>query len=201
MAAPFQEVLDFWFGISFDETAISKEKREMWFQKGENYDEVIKEKFLTLHQRASNGELDRWARRSKGCLALILLMDQFPRHIYRRQAQAFALDRRAVEHVKNAIATEIDRELSLVERSFLYMPLMHAEDIKTQELSLKMFAKLVQEASVSHRKSYQTTLSFANSHHYVIERFGRFPELNELLGRESTTLELSFLETGKYRFL
>lgn len=143
MAALFQEILDFWFGTPFDETAISKQKREMWFQKGKDYDEIIKEKFLPLHDRAATGELDRWARRSKGCLALILLMDQFSRHIYRQQAQSFALDANAIEHVKTAIATEIDQELALVERSFLYMPLMHAEDIKTQALSVKMFAKLV----------------------------------------------------------
>lgn len=201
MAAPFQEILDFWFGSPFDETAIPKEKREMWFQKGKDYDEVIKEKFLLLHDRAAKGELDRWARRSKGCLALILLIDQFSRHIYRQQAQAFAMDARAVEHVKTAIATELDQELTLVERSFLYMPLMHAEDIKVQELSVKMFEKLVQDAPVTQKKIYQTTLSFAQSHHYVIDRFGRFPELNELLSRESTELEKSFLATGKYQFL
>lgn len=201
MAAPFQEVLDFWFGAPFDETAISKEKREMWFQKGKDYDEIIKEKFLPLHERATKGELDRWARRSKGCLALILIMDQFSRHIYRQQAQAFALDTLAVKHVKSAIATELDQELALVERSFLYMPLMHAEDLKTQEQSVKMFAKLAQEAPVSQKKTYQTTLSFAQSHQYVIDRFGRFPELNNLLSRQSTALEESFLATGKYQFL
>jgi uncharacterized protein (DUF924 family) len=201
MAAPFQEILDFWFGAPFDETAIPKEKREMWFQKGKDYDEIIKEKFLPLHDKVAKGELDRWARRSKGCLALILLMDQFSRHIYRQQAQAFAMDARAVEHVKTAIATEIDRELSLVERSFLYMPLMHSEDIKTQQLSVKMFATLAQEAPATGKKTYQTTLSFAQSHQYVIDRFGRFPELNDLLSRESTALEKSFLATGKYQFL
>lgn len=201
MAVPFQAVLDFWFGVPFDENSIAKEKREMWFKNGKDYDDIITEKFLSLHERAAKGELDRWARRSKGCLALILIMDQFSRHIYRGEAQAFALDERAIEHVKTAIATEIDRQLSLVERSFLYMPLMHAEDSVTQELSVKMFADLVHKAPVLQKKTYQTTLSFAQSHQYVINRFGRFPELNEVLSRESTALEKSFLSTGKYRFL
>ena len=201
MAAPFQEVLDFWFGPALDETAIPKEKREMWFKNGPDYDDIIKDKFLALHNKASNGELDRWARRGKSCLALVLLLDQFSRHIYRRQAQSFSQDMQAIKHVKNAIASATDQELLLIERTFLYMPLMHAEDVKTQEFSIKMFSKLVQEAPLSQKPTYQATLSFAESHHYVIEKFGRFPELNEILGRESTSLEESFLATGKYRFL
>jgi len=201
MANPFQEVLDFWFGPELDETAIPKEKAEMWFKNGQDYDEIIKQKFLSLHTKAANGELDRWARRGKSCLALVLLLDQFSRHIYRHQAQSFTQDAQAIMHTQKAIASGVDQELLLIERSFLYMPLMHAEDAKIQELSVKMFSKLVEQAPALQKPTYHNSLSFAESHQYVIGRFGRFPELNEILDRESTELEKSFLSTGKYRFL
>lgn len=178
-----------------------EDKADMWFRNGKAYDQIIRTEFLPLHQKASKGLLREWTNYPKSLLALILLVDQFSRHIYRNQAKAFTYDNDCLYYVSKGITSGLDRDLYFIERKFFYMPLMHAEDIAAQELSLKMFTKLCDEAPQESKPIYANTLSFAKSHHHVISKFGRFPELNEILGRDSTAEELAFLETGKYRFL
>ncbi len=173
----------------------------MWFANGAAFDEIIKEKFLGLHEQACNAELRHWQSNPQAMLALIILLDQFSRHIYRGQARSFAQDSDAIDCAKRGIKRGVDSELFFVQRQFFYMPLMHAEDLATQQLSIEMFSTLHDEVPGEQKDRYAKTLSVAQSHYYVIEKFGRFPELNEILGRTSTPEEREFLATGKYRFL
>ena len=173
----------------------------MWFKNGADYDEIIRSDFLSIHQQASSHQCDDWRLYPKSMLALIIVLDQFSRHLHRNSAQAFAQDKMAIECVIEGIKSNYDRDLYFVERQFFYMPLMHAEDITTQKLSVQMFKKLRDDVPDKLKDAYSNTLSFAESHQFVISKFGRFPELNDILGRESTEEEIAFLETGKYRFL
>ena len=173
----------------------------MWFRNGEAYDEIIRAEFLQLHTQASNGDLVEWTNYPKSLLALVILLDQFSRHIYRGQQKAFAQDEDCLFYVSKGITSGLDRDLYFIERKFFYMPLMHAEDIAAQELSIKMYTRLCDEAPPHLKEMFTTTLSFAKTHHYVISNFGRFPELNEVLGRANSPEERAFLASGKYRFL
>lgn len=196
-----QRVLDFWFGPLENKFSIPEDKSDMWFRNGKAYDEIIRAEFLKLHTQASNGELSEWRHYPKSLLALIILLDQFSRHLYRGHKRAYAQDADCLYYVSKGITSSLDRDLYFIERKFFYMPLMHAEDIAAQELSVKMYTRLCDEAPPELKQMYARTLSFAKSHHHVIDKFGRFPELNQILGRTSTAQETAFLKTGKYRFL
>ena len=196
-----QTILDFWFGPLENSTDYNQDKASMWFGNGAAYDEFIKDQFHSLHDQACAGELQHWQASAHGMLALVLLFDQFSRHIYREQARSFAQDSDAIALVKQGIEQGIDKQLFFIQRKFFYMPLMHAEDLPTQELSITMFAQLHTDVPDDLKDMYANSLSFAQSHYYVIEKFGRFPELNEILQRDSTHEEIEFLATGKYRFL
>ena len=173
----------------------------MWFKHGADYDDIIRADFLSIHQQAYSHQLNEWRNYPKSMLALIIVLDQFSRHLYRNTARAFAQDSMAIECVREGIKSKLDQDLYYVERKFFYMPLMHAEDAMIQKLSVQMFTQLRDEVPNRLKDTYTNTLSFAESHQYVISKFGRFPELNDILGRESTKEEVEFLETGKYRFL
>ena len=196
-----QNVLQFWFGSLQGPNDIPYEKSSMWFANGKDYDDFIREQFGDLFQQACEGELNHWEQAPKSLLALILLLDQFSRHIYRETKQSFSQDLKCQQLVKLGIEKNFDHSLFFIERKFFYMPLMHAEDIDTQNLSLKMFENLRDDVPEELKEFYSKTLSFAESHRYVIEQFGRFPELNKILGRDSTKEEEAFLATGKYQFL
>lgn len=201
MEGGVRKVLDFWFGALTSETDFPQDKALMWFGNGADYDDVIREKFSVLHQQACENQLQHWQTRAGTLLALIILLDQFSRHIYRNDARSFAQDAKAIKLVKMGIEQGFDEKLFFVQRKFFYMPLMHAENLATQELSIKMFTRLRDDVPEELKPMYAKTLSFADSHYYVINKFGRFPELNQTLGRVSTQQELKFLASGKYRFL
>jgi len=129
------------------------------------------------------------------------LLDQFSRHIHRGTAQAFAQDNKAQILCLDGISAGDDLRLHAVERSFFYLPLEHAEDIEKQKLSIKAYTQLLQDVPEPYKKPFEMTLSFAKSHQFVIEKFARFPELNEILKRESSKEELAFIASGKYSFL
>ena len=196
-----ENVLNFWFGPLKNKYDLPVGKEEMWFRNGKAYDEIVRAEFLTLHGKASDGQLKEWVNYPRSLLALIILLDQFSRHIYRNQARAFAQDTACLEYVMSGIANGLDKDLYFIERNFFYMPLMHAEDLAAQDLSIRKFTDLCEEVPKKLKEKFSTTLSFARSHRFVISQFGRFPELNDIMGRQSTPEETAFLETGKYRFL
>ena len=201
MTNRIEDILQFWFGAFPTPYTADARKSDMWFKNGAAYDSEIFINFAVDYDKAINGELDHWIDSYRGRLALIILLDQFSRHIHRGSAESFAQDKKAQALCVDGIGTGDDCRMHAIERSFYYLPLEHAEDIEKQNLSLKAYRQLVEDVPEQYRKAFEVTLSFAKSHHYVIEKFGRFPELNEVLGRESTAEELEFIASGKYSFL
>jgi uncharacterized protein (DUF924 family) len=169
------EVLSFWF----DEL-----KPEDWFVKDLALDQRIRERFLSLYERlrAAPGEALSSAR---AALATVIVLDQFPRNMFRATPQAFATDAQALRISEAAIAAGLDRKLDQNGRMFLYMPFQHSEDSAIQARSVELFA----------RDGVAETMDFARQHKDIIDRFGRFPHRNAILGRSSTPEELEFLET------
>ena len=170
----FSEVIDFWF---------SDRVKPLWFKKKESFDREIQERFEPMYLEAKQGKLDKWGNVPHSALALIILLDQFPRNMYRQTPQAFATDDKAVEMAKYAISNNYQQSLTREQEVFLYMPLMHSESKTDQALCVELFAQLGKEDN----------LKFARKHQEIIDRFNRFPHRNEILGRESTNAEQRFL--------
>jgi uncharacterized protein (DUF924 family) len=190
-----EQVLDFWFGSCGPDGTLDPEKRKMWFGNGRKHDAGIRERFGALHARAARGELDEaWTATARGQLALVVVLDQFSRHIHRGTPAAFAHDPAAQRLVISGLDRAVDRQLHPAERAFFYMPLEHAEDIELQRLGVRCFDGLARIVAQPHREPYLEFLDYARRHLAVIERFGRFPHRNRILGRVSTPEEVRFLE-------
>lgn len=188
MHAPLNptDVLDFWFLPTGAEG--HGQPRMVWFRKDAAFDEEIRERFLPAVEASLAGELDQWAATPPGALALLILLDQFPRNLFRGSARAFAGDAQALRVADSVIARGWDRQMSGVERAFVHLPFEHSEALADQERSLRLFGQLAEESPG--RKDY---LDYAHRHHAVIVRFGRFPHRNAALGRESTLEEEAYL--------
>lgn len=189
-------ILNFWFGELRDGEVPPESLRKMWWTKDKDIDYYIRSNFGSDLVRAKNEELSGWESYPKGALALIILLDQFSRNIYRGTPEAFSQDKQALRIAQNGIERGFDKELHPVERTFFYMPLMHSEDLNIQIESLKLFGEL--ERSFASRPELAGMLTgnrkYAERHCEIIERFGRYPHRNEILGRESTYEELEFLK-------
>jgi uncharacterized protein (DUF924 family) len=185
------EVLDFWFAPRG--SAEHGKTRELWFRKDTAVDQAIRARFGVAVETALTGGFAEWTT-PRGELARVLLLDQFPRNIYRETPRAFAGDSMALCISKAAIAAGDDRLLIPVERWFLYMPFEHAEDPAAQQTSLDLFARLRDETGLSE------PVVWAERHAAVIRRFGRYPHRNAILGRESTAEEIEFLATAGSSF-
>lgn len=183
--AQLREVLDFWFGAPWD--AGYGEPREDWFRKSHGFDREILDRFARLHAAAARGEREQWLAAARPALALAILLDQFPRNMYRGTPHAFASDPQALAAARAIVARGLDRELLPVQRWFVYLPFEHAEDIEAQRESLRLFASLGDGPDAASVQDY------AQRHHDVIARFGRFPHRNAILGRESTPEEVELL--------
>jgi len=201
MTNRIEDILEFWFGSFPTPYTADVSKIDMWFKNGASYDNEIFINFGVDYDKAINGELDHWVDSYRGRLALIILLDQFSRHIHRGTAKSFAQDGKTQALCVDGIGAGDDSKMHAIERSFFYLPLEHAENLEMQNLSIRAYEQLVQDVPEPYRKNFEVTLSFARSHHYVIEKFGRFPELNDILDRESTAEELEFIASGKYSFL
>jgi uncharacterized protein (DUF924 family) len=190
-----ETVLDFWLGACGADGALDPQKRRMWFGDGRKYDAEIGARFGALYGRAAGGGLEEmWAESPRGRLALIVLLDQFSRHIHRGSGSAFAHDPAAQRLAVDGIERGLDRDLIPAARSFFYLPLEHAEDLALQRLSVENFRSLCGEVAPAWRKDYESFLDYAQRHHDIIARFGRFPHRNDALGRESTEEEAEFLK-------
>lgn len=194
-------LIEFWFGPLTGPEAFNRDRYDLWFQNGRAYDGTIRERFGDLWRRAEAGDLDDWAETPQGRLALILLLDQVPRHIHRGTAAAFAQDHRAQALTLAGMAQGHDRALWPIQRLFFYLPLEHAEDLAVQERSVAAFTQLRDEAPAALQEDCAGFLDYAHRHREVIARFGRFPDLNVILGRDSTPEELAFLKEPGSSFL
>lgn len=190
-----ESLLEFWFGASGPDGAIDPAKRKMWFGSGAKHDAEIRERFGALHERACRNELDSsWSTTARGRLALTVLLDQFSRHIHRGTARAFAQDPAAQQLTAAGIDDGGDLLLTPAQRTFFYLPLEHAEDRALQARSVQCYERLATAVAEAWRKDYESFLDFARRHRAVIDRFGRFPHRNAVLGRPSTPDEAAFLE-------
>jgi len=171
-----QTVLSFWF---------EEIEQSQWWKKDTAFDQLIKERFGQLHQRAVNCELYEWRKTAKGRLAEIIVLDQFSRNIFRDSPLAFANDSLALALSQEAVAAKADQELSAVENSFLYMPYMHSESLAIHNVALNLFEK----------NGIEANYNFEVKHREIIEKYGRYPHRNSILGRASTPEELEFLKT------
>lgn len=195
------DILDFWFGILPSATFFPVDKIATWFGASPEIDSQIQENFTQDVLNALRGEYNGWRETPQGRLALILLLDQFPRHIYRYKPQQFMFDRMARALVLEGMQRGDDQALYPVERAFFYLPLEHAEDLQMQNLSVTSYQKLLETAPQNMKMQIESFLRYAILHQQQIARFGRFPHRNAILGRESTPEEVVFLsQWGKPSF-
>nr|WP_086940405.1 DUF924 family protein [Thaumasiovibrio occultus] len=199
MQQEYQEILDFWFG-ELDEEVTTLNRNKLWFQGSEKIDAEIRERFQPLMARASLGKLAHWCSEPKGTLALLILLDQFSRNIYRGLSAAFRHDIYALAICRKGLAANQDQALTPIERVFFYLPLEHSENLEDQEESLFRFDQLRTGVSWGNRQMFEGFYQYARQHHVIIERFGRFPHRNAALGRLSTSEELQWLKGGANRF-
>jgi uncharacterized protein (DUF924 family) len=174
-----KQVLSFWH----------KAGPKRWFKSDPDFDHKILDKFLVTHQAAELGKLASWEEEVEDALALVIVLDQFPRNMFRGTARAFSTDPLALTTAKRAIERGFDRKTKLPERMFFYLPLEHSENLADQETAVRLF-----EATKD-----KDLIRWAKLHHDTIQKFGRFPHRNEVLGRVSTPEEIAFLDAGGFR--
>jgi len=191
-----EAVLYYWFGDGLARDWPSDDRNPLWFGGGAALDADITHRFGPGVAQALAGNLSEWEGPLHHRLALILLLDQFSRNVYRGQAKAFAGDGRAQRLVLQTLALAEDETLPSVARVFLYMPLMHAESVALQHECLTRFEALAQHSPPELAQRLQGNLDAARQHLDIIERFGRFPHRNAALGRTSTPAEQAFLTDG-----
>jgi len=195
-----ESILDFWFGTHPDDAVVAKEQAKLWWSKNGEADDEMRRRFEDAVRSATTGELNEWLATARGRLALIILTDQFPRNIYRHTARAFLYDSKALAWCLDGLDGRIDRELRPIEKVFFYLPLEHAESREHQAKSVECFTELVASVPMEQRSTFEEYLDFAIRHHNIIERLGRFPHRNSILGRESTPEELAFLSEPESGF-
>jgi uncharacterized protein (DUF924 family) len=165
------EVLEFWFGRD----------RKDWFAKNDAFDAEIRARFLATYEAAAAGRLASWKSAARDCLALVIVLDQFPRNMFRGSARAFAADALARDAARLIVERGWDGDFNEDEKAFAYLPFEHSEDLADQELSMKLFQG-------------NPNAEWARKHWEIIRRFGRFPHRNAALGRQSTPAEIEFLK-------
>lgn len=169
-------IIDYWF---------SEENQQYWFASTPEIDTQMREKFNDLWESAKRGELDDWKNSAEGCLALCIVLDQLPLNMFRGTAKSFSTEQQSIEIAKHAIEKDFDQQINKERRAFLYMPLMHSENLEDQDLSVSLFEKAGLEGNSR----------FAKHHRELIKTYGRFPHRNEVLGRENTTEETDYLNS------
>ncbi len=187
-------ILEFWFGSESNDAAVAEQCSSLWWSKDPKTDDEIRSRFEPLVLAAESGDLDDWRSSADGRLSLILLTDQFPRNIYRGTPAAFRFDRIALNLCLEGLRTRADRSLRPIRKVFFYLPLEHSEDLEHQRQSVLLFRNLADDVSVALKPVFETYVDYAHRHQVIIERFGRFPHRNSLLGRQSTPEEIGFLE-------
>jgi len=170
------DILQFWY---------SEPMNKHWFKSTSDIDALMRSRYEELWSRAAQGELDSWKESAEGCLALILLFDQFPLNMFRGEAKSFSTEALSIDISLYGIEQLFDQHLPQSQLSFFYMPLMHSELMEHQDLSVKMFEQA----------GLESNLRFAKHHRNIIEQFGRFPHRNSILQRQSTQAESDYLSS------
>lgn len=188
-----EEILHFWFGRIEETVLPSQNRSRIWFNGGAEVDREIKTKFGEDLDKAILGEYQHWESSPRGALALIILLDQFSRNIHRGMPMAFTQDQKALDVCVRGVERQFDHEISLIERAFFYMPFMHSESLDMQTTSLRAFKMLVDLSFPEGRPMFENFFDFAMQHYEIVEKYGRFPHRNAILGRENTDAEAHFL--------
>jgi len=185
------DVLAFWFG----DGALSEETMRRWFRRDDAFDAQIRDKFDALHAQAAAGGLQDWLGTARGELALVIVLDQFSRNLYRDDPRAFAHDGRSLAIARNLWFSGRGKQLTVPQRMFALVPFQHSEDLSIQREGVAEYEKLANDPEAKDcAPMLKMSLDFAKRHLEIIERFGRFPHRNKVLGRESTPEERAFLE-------
>ena len=172
------DVLNFWF---------SERVKPLWFNSTPEFDAEIHTQFLAVYYAALNGKIDAWKESAEGCLALVIILDQFPLNMFRGLEESFHGEYKAIEIAKYAVNQGFDAEFAGEQKAFLYMPLMHSETLEDQDISVSLFEKA----------GLKDNLRFAKHHREIVRRFGRFPHRNRILNRRSTQAELEYLASDE----
>jgi len=195
-----EDVLTFWFADAAGDPAKATQRRSFWFQPDPAVDESISRRFSASVRCAARGELSAWEQAPQSCLALVILLDQFPRNLYRETAEAFQHDSRALDIASRGVAAEYLEQLSVIEQCILVLPYEHSEDLPVQRAGIELFEQIVDEAGSEWEAFARVSLDFARRHLEIVERFGRFPHRNAALGRPSTPAEQAYLDGGGESF-
>jgi uncharacterized protein (DUF924 family) len=172
----YQALIDFWF---------SDEASRYWFKSTRAFDQQLVKSYADIWQQASRGELDDWQNTAEGSLALVILLDQLPLNMFRGTAKSFSTEAQSRAVARQAINKDFDQELDVRQRSFMYMPFMHSEDLEDQALGIELFDQ----------PGLENNFRFAKHHYAIIERFGRFPHRNKILARQSSEAEIEYLNS------
>lgn len=199
------DVIAWWFGDWQDDAPLAADDPQLvrWWRRDQGNESVLAERFGALHEAVASGDHRDWAQNARGILALVIIMDQFSRVLHRNRIRAFACDADARQLTAVALERAWDRDLELIERAFLYMPLMHAEDRVAHRRALSLFTGLAEEAEeagLARADYYRRVVAFAQRHKEIIDRFGRYPHRNFQLERTSTPEELAFLKDVEQSF-
>lgn len=195
-----KKIRAFWFGDTIADPSAIVARMGFWFGADEDRDAEIRADWMQITEDAMTGRLDPMGSSPFGRLALILLLDQFPRNLFRGSARAFEKDGRARYLMRDGMSLQMDLALSPIERCFFYMPLQHSEFLEDQESSVSRYQQLFSEVSLDQRKVFQSFLDYAILHRDIVARFGRFPHRNATLNRLSTGEELTYLAGNAPRF-
>ncbi len=194
------EILSFWF---MEQTLSAPQidgRMDTWFGDDPVFDEEVAKEFADDVDRASDGNLDHWGHQPRGRLALILLLDQFRRNIFRNTAQAFEKDKAALKLCVEGAMEKKDKGLAPIHKAFFYMPLQHAESRKVQAKSREIYQRLAEAVSPTYKETFETISQFADLHADIVEQFGRFPHRNKLLNRENSPEEEEYLASDSPGF-
>lgn len=186
-------VLAFWFKEQELTAPQIDGRMDIWFGEDPIFDEEVAREFADDVQLASEGKLDHWAHKPMGRLALIIMLDQFRRNIYRNKAEAFSMDKAALKLCVEGAMEKKDKGLTPIQRVFFYMPLQHSESRKVQEKSCQIYNKLVDAVSTTYKETFETIAQFAELHADIVKRFGRFPHRNTVLNRKNSPEEDEYL--------
>jgi uncharacterized protein (DUF924 family) len=193
-------ILAFWFREQALTAPQIDRRMDIWFGADEVFDHECKKDFAEDVERATEGKLDHWAHEPHGRLALILLLDQFRRNIYRNTAAAFAMDKAALKLCVEGAMEKKDKGLTPIQRVFFFMPLQHAESRKVQTKAIEIYSRLTEAVSPTYRETFETIAQFAELHHDIVQQFGRFPHRNKLLNRENSPEEDEYLASESTDF-
>ncbi len=189
-----EEVLEFWFGELDEHGLADPAKSKRWWKKDPEFDALVEERFGSLIDAICADEREGWLDTPGGSIAYIVVLDQFCRNVHRGSPRMYAEDDRALRAAERSVERGFDRMLPLAHRAFLYMPLMHCESEEAQARCVALFETMASELSGVAAERMKGHVQAAHSHRRIVDRFGRFPHRNEILGRESTADERAFLQ-------